>query len=394
MKRILYFIKTEVRLLKKSIIIIALILTVFLSAFMGALSVRMDFVNGFYSYLDENFSSYVIVAYRLKTIDDLMKISPDELYLNNKTWLTCAVTLENAEGQSMGTTDISENAGLYSDLGAILVLNDKTKSKLDSASDALVSGQWNSGERQICVDKKVAEFLSLAVGDTVSIIPKEPSAPQLSYVVSGIFDREPLKEDYFFNFHYYITESNEFEFSNARMIYYDARSAHASFSKYEDTLGSLSVTGLKYPLSSPITDYFRNIMPIKLTLDVAVALFFAVMVVIVYTLMTMFYRQRKPFICRLKLLGAGSGTVFGIYFGIAVAIFLVVTLISSGFGVLFNIYFMHLCETVFELSFRTTFSAVVPLLSFAVLTAFTALMFALSGRRIRSDIIAQEVKAE
>lgn len=398
MKKILYFLKIEARLLKKSIIIIALILTVFLSAFIGALSVRMDFVNGFYSLLDEDFTTFKLALYSSRPIEDFLNVSPNELYVNSKFGLTYTVSaLVNADGEALEISDIDENVRASDDLGAIIVLNNKTVSKLNSASDALISGEWNSAENQICIDKSIADALNLAVGYTVTIVHDEQYSPYspYSYVISGIFDKQLLPGDSFFGslYYYYISGSPELVIDKMQMVYYDARSAHDCYNRFAKANISVQVNG-KGQFSSWVTSYFSYITPIKLTLDSVTALFLAVMVVILYTLMTLFYRQRKPFICQLKLLGADNGTIFGIYLGIAVAIFLVVTVISSGFGLLFNSYFMSLCETVFEMSFRTTFSVFVPLISFAVLALITAILFAVSGRKIRSDIIAQEIKAE
>lgn len=396
MKKILYFLKIEARLLKKSIIIIALILTVFLSAFMGVLSMRLDFVNGFYSILDEDYSAYALSYYSNKRIEDYLNISPNELYVSRKFGLTYTVSaLYNADGEALKISDVYENVIDAYDLGAIIVLNNKTISKFNSASDALVSGEWFSGENQICIEKKIADALNLAVGDTVTIVHDEVHYSQYSYVVSGIFDKQLLPSDYFFGSrnYYYISGSPELEIGSMEMVYYDVRSAHDCYNRFSKANMSTQVVGIGQ-VSSWVTSYFSYITPIKLTLDSVALLFLAVMIVILYTLMTLFYRQRKPFICQLKLLGADNGTIFGIYLGIAVAIFLVVTAISSGLGMLFNSYFIYMCERLFELPFITTFSVFVPLISFAVLALITAVLFAVSGRRIRSDVIAQEIKAE
>lgn len=396
MKKILYFLKIEARLLKKSIIIIALILTVFLSAFIGVFTLRMDFVNGFYSLLDEDYTSYLVRTNSYK-IDKILSVSPNELYANNDFTLTNGIiTYVNDDGQSIKAIDLHENTDAYTQLGAIIILNNKTVSKLNSVSNALVSGQWNSAENQICIDKSIADALNLAVGDTVTIAHYD-TYTQHSYVISGIFNRQLLPSDYFFKFYFYVTNDNEYEphwTTHIQMVYYDARSAHACYEKFSKANISLQFDGLGQPKTHFLTSYFSYITPIKLTLDSVALLFFAVMVVILYTLMTLFFRQRKPFICQLKLLGADSGTVLGIYLGIAVAIFLVVTAIASGLGMLFNSYFIYMCERIFDLSFRTTFSVLVPLISFAMLALITALLFAVSGRRIRSDVIAQEIKAE
>lgn len=396
MKKILYFLKIETRLLKKSIILIALILTVFLSAFMGVLSMRLDFVNGFYSLLDEKFTSYLVLDNSYK-IDKMLSVSPNELYANTEFTLTWGlITYVNEDGQSIQATDLHKDTNAYTNFGVVIILNNKTTSKLNSASHALVSGQWNSAENQICIDKSVADALNLAVGDTVTIAHYD-TYTQHSYVISGIFDRQLLPNDHFFKFYFYVTQDQEYEpywSTEIRMVYYDARSAHACYEKFSKANISLQFDGFGQPKTHFLTSYFTYIKPIKLTLDSVTALFLAVMVVILYTLMTLFFRQRKSFICQLKLLGANDGTIFGIYLGIAVAIFLVVTAVSSGLGLLFNSYFMSLCETIFELPFRTTFSVLVPLISFAVLALITAVLFAISGRRIRSDVIAQEIKAE
>lgn len=394
MKKILYFLKIEGRLLKKSIIIIALILTVFLSAFIGVLSLRMDFVNGFYSLLDADFTSYLVETNSYE-IDEMLSVSPNELYAYTEFTLTNGdITYVNEDGQSLQATDLHENTNVYTNFGVVIILNNKTTSKLNSASDAIISGQWNNGVNQICIDKSIADALNLAVGDTFTIEHHELFT-QRSYVISGIFDRQLFPSDHFFKYYFYITNDHEYEpyWPTILMFYYDVRSAHDCYNRFSKANMSTQVVGIGQ-VSSWVTSYFSYITPIKLTLDSVALLFLAVMIVILYTLMTLFYRQRKPFICQLKLLGADNGTIFGIYLGIAVAIFIVVTVISSGLGLLFNSYFMSLCETIFELSFRTTFSVFVPLISFAVLALITALLFAISGRRIRSDVIAQEIKAE
>lgn len=140
--------------------------------------------------------------------------------------------------------------------------------------------------------------------------------------------------------------------------------------------------------------YFEIIQPVQLVLDAISVLILAVIVVALYTLMTVFFRQRKTLICQLKLLGGDNGTILSIYIGLAVAIILIATLLASLLGVLFNNFFLNFFESIFQLAFRATFNIFVPVISFFTLVALTSALFALSGKRIRSDIIAQEIKAE
>lgn len=393
MKKILYFLKIEARLLKKSIIIIALILTLFMGVFMGVLSVRIDMVNGMYSVLDE-FST----EYRIATKSDgdggaIRKLMGYTLIFGYTSGLTDKATM-SAEGTSVTFPYRREVDGmlqLYPLEGTLVVFNDSAVSEFALHEDAVLAGDWPDGNDQIFIEKIIAEILEVEVGDRVTIREHD-------YTLCGIYDKSALPEKgEFFNSHYYITDSREINYEYTYALFSGARSAHACFKRlgangFAASVKHGNVDTLFFP--SNVDVYFEIIHPAQAVLDAISLLILAVIIVALYTLMTVFFRQRKSVICQLKLLGGNNGTILGIYIGLAVTIIFVATLLASLLGVLFNNFFLNFFESIFQLAFRATFNIFVPVISFFILAALTALLFALSGRRIRSDIIAQEIKAE
>ena len=137
---------------------------------------------------------------------------------------------------------------------------------------------------------------------------------------------------------------------------------------------------------------------------IAQAFFFAVTFVlgilvlfILYSLIAIFYRQRKGQICRLKLLGATSHTVAAIYCSIAVLLVAVAVILGTLFSLAFNVYFIDLCGRLFKqfsASFVSRFRPTVPFSVLIALSAFTVLLFFRVNHKIRNAAIAQEVRHE
>lgn len=401
MKKILYFLKTEARLLKKSIILISCILTLFVGVFTGVLSVRMDAVNGMYSVLDE-----VSTEYRLSTQSDgdggmARELMSDGLVFGYSEGITVKTTMYSDRtsidlpyyGEINGWEgEINDWTGYHHWEGTLVVLNDYALSVFDMHEDAVISGHWPDGNDQILLEKIIAYFLEVEVGDRVTIQGHD-------YTLCGIYDKLMLSEKTFMNTildtYYYVTDSRTVNYEYTYAMFSSTSSAHAC---YKRLIGSGFSVSVYHDMGTYAKDdahmYFEILQPVQLALDAIAVLVLAVTVIALYTLMTVFYRQRKKFICQLKLLGAGNGTILGIYLGLAIAMLLVVTVLGSLLGILFNTFFLNFFRLIFQLNFKATFNVLVPIISFVILAALTAALYALAGRKIRSDIIAQEIKAE
>lgn len=351
---------------------------------MGVFSVRIGLLNGIYGVLDGISDKYKVSTSQIDR-NTAIKFCGEELVTYQVVEITYGAKLfsKTRSFETRHNGAINGEWAWRDHNGALVFPNGKTAKKFASEDDALVSGHWPDGETQICIEKSLASYLEIEVGDTVTI-------NDIGYSVIGIYNLAQIDEDYFFQYFYYLTDSHNYTFNSLFLNFSDARSAHDCYNNFNNNGYNAYVDHS----SKLATTYFTLIDPIKLTLDAVCCLVMAVIVIILYTLMTLFYRQRKQYICQLKLLGAENGTILGIYLGVAIAILLIVTLLSTALGVAFSTFFLNFCEKLFQLTFKNSFNALVPFLSFLILSAITAILFAISGKKIRSDIIAQEIKSE
>lgn len=378
MKKILYFVKREISLLKKSIILVSCVLTVFMAVLMGLISVRSGFVDGMCSVLDESHDFYYMRAEKV----DLTRMNGEfknRFIIYGRQDITHSAFLYNSAGEGFRTVGFDDNGNFFNCEGAIVELNDATRNKFQSVNKYLISGDWLDGENQICIEKSFAERLGVSLNDTVEIYGKV-------YAVKGIYTLEGSGTDLLARY-YFVPYGGE-DGVYAIMVSFDAKTAYSEFKTLRSCGYSVTVEG--YELSV----YFEIVSPVEWVLNSIIILLLAVIAVILYTLMTVFFRQRKKFICQLKLLGADYFTVLGVYLLIAVIMVFFVTLISSGIGVLFNAYFIKLCESIFGLVFRARFSALVPVIAFVTLSVICALIYLIWAGKIKSDVVLQEIKTD
>lgn len=378
MKKILYFVKREVNILKKSIILVSCILTIFMAVLMGLISVRSGFVDGMCSVLDESHDFYYMRADNV----DLTQMNRDfknRFVIYGRQDITHSAFLYNSTGEGFRTIGFDDNGNFYNCEGAIVVLNDATRKKFETASKYLISGEWLDGENQICIEKSFAERLGVSIDDTVEIYGK-------AYSVKGVYTLENSDTDLLARYYFVPYDGEDGVY--AIMVSFNAKTAYSEFKILNSCGYSMTVEG--YDLSV----YFEIVSPVEWVLNAIIILLLAVIAVILYTLMTVFFRQRKQFICQLKLLGADYFTVLGVYLLIAVIMVFFITLISSGIGVLFNVYFIKLCESIFGLVFRARFSALVPVIAFVTLSVICALIYLILAGKIKSDVVLQEIKTD
>lgn len=130
----------------------------------------------------------------------------------------------------------------------------------------------------------------------------------------------------------------------------------------------------------------------------AVAAVLGIMTIfILYSLIAIFFRQRKGQICRLKLLGARTVTIATVYCTIVIVLVAIAVILGSFLSTAFNLYFMGLCARLFarfSANFVSHFRPIVQLIVFVVLSGFAVLIFFMSNRKIGNATIAREVRHE
>lgn len=379
MRKILYLAKKEVYLLKKSIILITVILAVFLASFMGIFSVRLNFIDGFLQTLDETNYTFYSVAYGAN-FQDVKKICGEKLYVCEIYGLTDSATMISSNGQVFNTYYRDSNGKSFMFNGALVSLNNITKSKFSTADGTLISGEWLEGDGEIVLEKYVAGMLEVGLGEIITI-------KDYDFTVKGIYDGDMVEPDYFFSYYFYISGETETQSSNVKIITSNATSAYSAYKKLAGKGYHTSACEMAY-------NYFSMISPVEITLNTVAAIILSVIVVIIYTLLMVFYRQRKQFICLLKILGADNFTSAGVYFVIIFGILLLSVSLGTALGLAFNAYFINLCTSIFELPFTLNFNFLVPVISLLISCLIAVAVCIVSAIKTKNATLANEIRCE
>lgn len=399
MKLILRFLLLEADLLKRTIIIMGLILAVFSAAFLSVISVMIDVPLGLYDGLDRKLTTFECGVYNV-SFDDVTKWGGDATYaditgVTNEADLnfygagtvTGLGSFGTEQREYYGSTEVIRNYnGIAVNLNYIELFSNYDKSKL--------AGEWLSGNGQICICSKIAEYDALSapvqVGDTVKISGKE-------YQVVGIYDLDGVSgvnNRKMPPAYYYVSVGNGETVSTVHINYPNSKTLNDAYKAISRKGISAYVSGVRLDTRAYSYDLFGNVDLVEAFFMAVAFVLGLIIIFILYSLMSIFYRQRKSNICRMKMLGAKSGTVGGIYCSIAVALLLVAVAIGAALSIPFNIYFTNLCAQLFGFDFVAHFYFYVPVVFFVVMTAIALCIYALFNRKIKNAVIAQEVRHE
>lgn len=414
MKRILKLLLLEAWFLKKTILFIGVILTAFVAALLSVISVLLDVPSGMYEGLN-TYADYYNLS--VKHTDTSLVIPGGTPYQGIIDGITRYATL---------TGSLQYNTHPHNKLDP-----DEDEEPQEVAVAITVSGYaipyahaaetfapyFNEAEGyafpqhpgELTINKDIAKLAGVKIGDTITLSPDmffdDPAAgrdfskvePQTYKVIGYVNTTRISKYNalnagkvYLSSAHYYFIPEGEPTYS---ALYYYFRDSRVLHNAYLDLTRAGREAAMQYAVASQVEN-----------IAIAQAFFFAVTFVlgvlvlfILYSLIAIFYRQRKGMICRLKLLGATSRTVAAIYCTIAVLLVTVAVVLGTLFSMAFNLYFIDLCGqlfTKFSASFVSRFRPIVPFSVLLGLAAFTMILFFRVNHKIRNAAIAQEVRHE
>ena len=392
MKKIVRFVLLELGLLKRTVIIIGLILSIFSAAFLSVVSVLIDVPLGLYNALDETMEAFECAVYDV-SIDEATSWGGNSVYAEIEG-LTSSAEIVSATG-----TYPTEQTVLYGSTKTTYNYNGcavgyASAESFSAFNTCIISGKWIDGVGQICISSYIADsdFFSVpvALGDKVTISGEE-------FEVVGLFSHKRasgIKNLLMPAKYFYISADGERTVDVVHITFSDSKSMNEAYKSITRRGIEASTSGTKLQSYTTRTNIFSNV-------DLVEAFFMAVAIVlgiilifILYSLIAIFYRQRKTNICRMKLLGAGSGTIAGIYCFVAIALVVLAVIIGSALSILFNIYFMNLCTALFGYKFASHFHISIPIYLFVALTVISLCIYAHFNRKINKAAIAQEVRNE
>lgn len=396
MKVILKFLLLEADLLKRTIIIIGLILAVFSAAFLSVISVLIDIPLGLYDGLDKRLNTFECGVYNV-SFDDAKRWGGEATYadiygITSEAELSVesSGSFETEQVEYYGSSEVTLSYnGRAVSLEYIELLANYDKSK--------VAGEWLSGEGQICLSSAVAEsayFSSpVQVGDTVKISNRQ-------YTVVGIYDYNGVAASSLTNrkllpsAYYYVAVGTAQKVSVVHINYPNSRTLNEAYKAMSRRGVDAYVSGVRVDTRAYSYNLFGNVDLVEAFFMAVAFLLGLVIVFILYSLMSIFYRQRKANICRMKMLGAKSSTVAGIYCTVTVVLLIIAVAIGAGLSIPFNMYFTGLCTKLFGFKFIPHFYFYIPVCFFAALTLISLCIYAFFNRKIKNAVIAQEVRCE
>lgn len=382
MKSILKLIGLEVNFMKGTIILIGLILSVFTASLLSVVSVLLDVPHGMYNYLNENVTRLAL-SIEVHSLEDARALGGDWVY-GTKDGLTSNTTITSQSGKSYNVGQISDNltsytAGIFR--GYAVSADD---AEYFSAWDgALSRGEWASAPKQACISATLYNEIGANINQQITVGDETFTVVGI-YYMSGIEKRAsnhvpPVA-------HFYLSVDEQYSLDKCYLDFDDSLALRQCYDR-------LSMAGYKPVLPEMVRIRFENI-------DLALAFFSAIAVVlaivdlfILYSLMALFYRQRKQQICRMKMLGARNVVIAGIYCFVAAVLVILSTVLGSVLSIAFNQYYMQLCTLLFGTVFKASFRIALPLTLFGVFIIFVLVLFAFFQRKVGNTRVAEEVRS-
>lgn len=415
MRTILHLIRTEAWFLKKTILVIGVILIAFVAALLSVISVYLDVPDGMYEGVNE-YSKINTLTVMNSAVKPLAGGTPFGGRINGITRYTVLTGSKSYETNPHNPTkDENEDEDEKADVAVAITLSgfavlpsraEETFALYDyETPKANFTFPKNPGE--LVINKDVAKLAGVQIGDTITLSPDSffnseemdlSKVKAQTYTVIGYVDTMRISNlnakntgsVYLPSCHFYFCPEEGTVFDELLYYFNDAKALHA---RYLDILHS----GKEAKMASLVAEKVEDIA-IAQAFFLAVTFVLGLMVLfILYSLIAIFYRQRKKMICRLKLLGARGGTVAGVYCLIAICLVVVAVVFGAMFSMAFNVYFINLCGQLFRTfsaNFVSHFRPVVPLSVLAALAVFTVFLFFRVNRKIKDATVAQEVRHE
>ncbi len=414
MRTVLHLIRTEAWFLRKTILVIGIILIAFVAALLSVISVFLDVPDGMYEGLNEYNDLFTLTVMNSEE-KPLAGGTPFGGRLNGisrYTILTGSASYAT-NPHNAPSKDEDEEEGEKTDvaiaitLSGFAVLPSRAEETFALYEDTTKDFAFPKHVGELAINKDVAKLAGVEIGDTITLSPDSffdseemdlSKVKAQTYTVVGYVNTTRITTlnaknagaVYLPSCHFYFCPEEGTVYDELLYVFDNAKTLHA---RYLDIVRS----GKEAKMATVVADQVENIA-IAQAFFLAVSFVLGLMVLfILYSLIAIFFRQRKKMICRLKLLGARGRTVAGVYCLIAICLVVAAVVFGAMFSMAFNVYFINLCGQLFRTfsaNFVSHFRPIVPATVLAGLILFTILLYFHVNRKIKDATVAQEVRHE
>lgn len=413
--RVFKLIRLEIGFLKKSIALIGVILVAFISALLSVVSVLLDVPDGMYAGINE-FSNYH--GLQALGVKEGFAAAGGTAFGGKINGLTqyCTITGTtslNISAHKPASKDDEEDTEVevamsFTGFAVLESMAEQVFAPYQQyAQSATYAFPARAGE--ICINKSVANLMGAKIGSEVTVtadpyffwredITFSDREISETYTVVGYLDNTSIsrynglhsKDVYLPSAYFYLIPKADPVYTSLYYYFTDAKTLHRTYL-------SLTHSGYGVTLSGTISAQISNIGMAQALFGAVTGVLAILVLFILYTLIAIFFRQRRAQICRLKLLGARNGVIAAVYCLIAIFLIVVAIVAGSAFSMAFNVYFIGLCGRLFRkfsANFISNFRPVVPAFLLLFLTVYTLLLFFFVVRKIKNTAIAREVRNE
>ncbi len=388
MKKLLKLVVLEASYFKRTLIVIFIILTTFGAAFMAVVSLMLDTPQGTLAGIDSSKKYYcdlyggecLALEAKSQTVDIARQYSAELCYGTLKG-ITFDADLQH--GTSSFPTDIVVTLGSGAHKLEYRVERHGYFVPVEFAS-RLQFLFLTGDDCGVWLCSEIAEELDVNEGETVSLGEKQLK-------VLGIFDKEGVIHNYDVEetvlpaAWFYVVDS-------ASSVVFDE--LYFTYAHSQAIFGSWQRSGRQLGLSDVLTQWHDDIALVQTYYGYLAILLGALVLFLLYALFTLFFRARKPQICRFELMGATGATVALIYIVIALALIVCATVLASAVSVLLSKYLLNVYTRLFNVVYPYSFRVWLPLSFLGVSVLVTSVSFALLKKRIERLPVAQEVRYE
>lgn len=383
MRKISWLIKKEAKTLKKLLILITIIITIFTMALLSLINVRIDLSKNFLASLNKDIDGLPCDVNDIK-VEKLRSLLNNDtiLYarLKHYTELAELYSCANLVFKTEQVTDIDGNINIFTYNGQIIYNYENLKKVLDTQNNKLLSGRWIDNQDEIVLSSFISEQLKVNIGETIQIKDKK-------FVIVGVFDYEKLtlSDLEYYRAYYFLSLSDEVTVDKLTIIMPQSSDTYNLYNK-------LKLKGFDTEISGLYLSYFESIESMQIFLLTIIIIIFIAIIIIVYSFLSMVLMQRKKYICQLKLLGCSEKNILLTYVLIAISMAFIATIIGCFLAFYFNQYIMDLCSSLFNVTMITSVNVFIPIIFFAIIAVIIFTLYFIINAKIKSKIIAQAIK--
>lgn len=370
MKKILWIINKEWRILYRTILLFGIIITLFCSTLFSFLSIKQDLYCNFIEQIEERTDGITLGAHHIdsETIafylsEDMDVIGSDNVYTEDAD-----ITFNDNIFSTVTTEHQGDNTIISFYSGKIIV--DFESKFLNTFSNSLLEGSWPSNSYEITLSQFISLQLGTSIGDYIVI-------NNHNFLVVGIYDRtSEVFDGSEFAAYYYITISPDDILDTITIV------SDSVYQGYQLDI-NLSKIGYDVDIPSDIESYFRNVSIIDSFLLVTTIVIAISIALCFYAVSSIVMIQRAKYTKLLGVLGFQEKSIILGYFIIFVGMTLIACSLAFLVSMMIQDQIISLASELFKMEFSTSLQLSYFLFTTIALLFVSSLSFMISLRMVR-----------